>query len=211
MRLDRLDSKALACAALLGSFAAPAHAQAPFPAPRARPYTLIAGMGWDRGSTELLTVRLSDGSSQTLRANEGIYFEAGLGFLRHRVDKVTLETATTIGVKGWNVGADNGSMNYLAFPFELVERLEVEQVRFGLGLSVLLGPRLSSSGVLAGNDVDLKNSLGLVVQADWIGRRIPGRLGLYLGARFVWQKLEGENGTAAVGANAIGVRFGFEY
>ncbi len=211
MRPDRPFLKLLVCAALSGGFA---RAQAPAVAPGApqeRPYTLIAGMGFDRGGEDLLTVGLSDGSTQTLRANEGFYFEAGVAFLKLRLEKVTLETATTIGVKGWNVGADNGSMNYLAFPLELVERLAFEQVRFGAGLSFLLAPKLSSSGVLAGNDVDLKNSLGLVLQAEWIGTRVPGRMGYFIGARFVWQKLEGEHGTAAVDANALGVRLGLEY
>jgi hypothetical protein len=213
MRLHRLASQLLVCTALSAGLAAPARAQAPAPATAAaaeRPFTLLGGIGWDRGSARLLTVTLTDGTSQTLRANEGFYFEAGVGLLRYRLDAVSLETATTIGVKGWEVGASNGGLSYLAFPLEVLERVAVQQVRFGLGLSLLLAPRLSSSGVLAGNDVDLKDSLGLVVQADWIGKRVPGRPGFFLGGRFVWQKLEGRHGTAAVDANAVGVRLGLE-
>ncbi|HET8538442.1 MAG TPA: hypothetical protein VFL83_01090 [Anaeromyxobacter sp.] len=212
--LDRIGPKALTCAALLAGIAVPAHARAqppPQPPPQERPYTLVAGIGFDRGSEELVTVYLDDGSSQTLRANEGFFLEVGLGFLKYRLQTVSLDTTTTIGVKGWNVGASNGSIKYLAFPFEIAERLTYQQVRFGAGLSILLVPKITSSGVLGGNDVDLKSSLGVLFQADWIGKRTPGRAGFYVGARFVWQKLEGEHGTAAVNANAFGIRTGVEY
>jgi hypothetical protein len=222
MSIVRTALEVLACAALVVVTPALARAQAPAPTtppaaipvqPAARPVSFIFGMGFDRGSEELAKVELSDGSTQTLRANEGFYFEAGLAFLRVPVSPAsTLETAATIGWKGWNVGADNGSINYRAFPLEVVERITYEQVRLGLGLSFLLSPKLSTDGVLSEYEFkELKNSLGVVLQADWIGKRVPGGFGFFLGGRFVWQKLEPTDGSGSVNANAIGIRLGFEY
>jgi hypothetical protein len=153
---------------------------------------------------------LTDGSTQTLSANQGLYFDVGLAFARFPVGEGRLETAATIGIKGWDASAADGSIKYLAFPFELLERVSWKQARFGAGVSILLSPKISSSGVLAGNDVDLKNSLGIAFQADWIGVREPGKWGFFLGGRFVWQKLEGDT-LEAVSANALGLRLGLEY
>lgn len=203
MPVHRLVRLLLACAALLVAAGARAQAVAP-------PVRFVVGMGFDRGSAELLEVGISDGSTQTLRANEGLYFEGGVSVVTHRTARLAVDTVATVGVKGWNVGAGGDMVNYLAFPLELLERVSFEQARVGVGLSFLLAPRFSSSGALSGNDADLRNSLGIVIQTDWIGRRAPGGGGVFLGGRFVWQKLEGEHGTNAVDANAFGIRLGLE-
>jgi hypothetical protein len=178
--------------------------------PAGRPFLFVFGMGMDRGSDEIATVGFDDGSSETLRANTGFYFSAGVATLRRPAAKVVFDTLATVGIKGWEAGASNGDVSYLAFPLELVERVAYRQARLGAGISYLAGPRISSSGDLSGfGKIDLKNSLGIVVQAEWIGPR-PGRAGCSLGGRYVWQKLEEEGGVGIVDANAIGMFVGCE-
>lgn len=226
MRPSPTAPRFLATAALLGVLAIPAAAQegggaaSPPPAPAAaparpgplpeRPISFLAGMGFDAGGEQLVKLTLTDGSTQTLSANQGVYFDAGLSFAKLPLGESHLETAATIGIKGWDASAADGSIRYLAFPFEVLERISWKQVRFGAGVSILLAPRISSTGVLSGNDADLKNSLGIAFQGDWIGVRQPGKLGFFLGGRFVWQKLEGDR-LQPVSANALGLRLGIEY
>jgi hypothetical protein len=186
-------------------------AAAPGPAamPGPRPVRFVLAMGLDRGSEELARVEFTDGSTETLRANSGFYLSVGLATFRKALGAAVIDTSATLGVKGWEVGADNGDISYLAFPFEVMERIAFDQVRFGAGVSILLSPSYESSGVLAdAGDADLKSSLGLLFQAEWIGQR-TGASGAFLGVRGVFQKLEGENG-AIVDANAFGVVLGLE-
>ena len=176
-----------------------------------RPVSVIAFMGFDYGFTELLKLKYSDGSSETLGANEGFYLSAGVAFLKLPLELVTLDTAATIGVKGWNVGADNGKMDYLAFPLELVERAATGQFRLGAGLSYSLSPRLKATGVLAGYAVGIEDSLGLTLQAEWIGRRSPGEGGAVIGLRYLVQRLTSKATGHSVDASALGMTFGLEY
>jgi hypothetical protein len=199
-----------ALAALLA--AGPADAL-PTPAtPSERPVTFVLGMGYDAGSAKLLTVQFTDGSTEALYANQGFYFTAGLGLLRYPLGPVTIDTLTTLSVKGWEAGAKNGSISYLAIPMEVIERLALGRARCGVGLSYVPSPSFSSSGALASfGSVKLRNSLGLVFQGEWIGQRPgSGARGLYVGARFVWQKFEVTAGGGAIDANAFGAYLGFE-
>jgi len=208
MRIARIALVALAAASPAGrGVASPWE---PSTAPEERPALLVLAMGYDAGFTRLATVRFTDGSTQTLSANQGFYFAAGAAFLPVRAGAVRFDTAATLGVKGWNAGADNGEVRYLAFPLDLVERVWFEQVRFGLGLSLSLAPRISSSGVLSGMDADLKNSLGLQAQVEWIGARRRSGVGVMLGARFLWQRFASERTGASIDAKAAGVLLGLE-
>lgn len=176
----------------------------------ARPVAIVLALGIDGGSTKFFEVTYTDGSSESLRANQGLWASAGLAFLPVRAGTVTFDTAATLGVKIWSVGASNGAIKYLAVPLEVVERLWIGQFRLGAGASVALAPGISSSGLAAGNDVDFKNSLGLMAQAEWIGARHGGRKGMLVGARLLWQKLAPKDGGQVYGANAYGLYFGIE-
>lgn len=178
-------------------------------APQDRPVTLVLTLGLDLGSTKLVKVDFEDGSSQTLRANQGLYVSAGIGFLKLQVgQQAAVDTVATLGLKGWDVGGDNGSVTYLAFPVEVMERVSFGRVRVGAGISYAIRPEISSSGVLEGIEADLKNSLGFVGQVEWVGARAPGRAGWSVGARFVVQEFQGERGGGSVGANAFGMFLG---
>jgi hypothetical protein len=182
------------------------------PVANARSFRFLLSLGFDRGSERVAVVDMDDGSRQPLRAGEGFFFTAGGSFLRHDLGATSIDTAATVGVKGWNAGADNGSVDYLAFPLEVVERLSVRQVRLGLGVSYLMAPRIKSKGIFAGMyDEPMKNSLGMIARAEWIGRRAASGRGMFIGARVVVQKLEPKSGAPAWNANGVGVDTGFEF
>lgn len=213
MKPERLRrSAAVGCVTALVLAACPRAAAQESPATdsHTRPFLLVFGMGFDRGSDTIATVGFDDGSTETLRANTGFYFSAGVAALRLPVSEVVLDTLATVGVKGWEAGADNGDVSYLAFPFELIERVAYRQARLGAGITYLARPRISSSGDLSSfGKMYLRDSLGLVVQGEWIGSR-SGRAGCSLGGRYVWQKLEEKGRVGIIDASAIGMFLGCE-
>lgn len=199
-----------ACLAVLLTAGPAAPAPTPAAAPAGRPFSFVLSMGIDVGGEDIVEVEFDDGSSETLSANQGFWFAGGFAFLKQPIREVAIDTAVTIGFKGWEVGADNGQIKYRTFPVEVVERLWFRQVRFGAGVSYLLSPKISSDGDLSDfGSIPLKNSLGLVGQFEWIGNR-AGRAGFMLGARGVWQKLEAKGGSGAVSANSFGLYLGAE-
>jgi hypothetical protein len=186
----------------------PAHPEGP--PPSTRPAAFLFSMGFDRGGEDIAEVGFTDGSTQMLRANEGFYLAGGLALFRVPMTTVALDTAITIAVKGWEAGAENGKISYLAFPLEVVERLAYRQVRFGAGLSYSLAPKVSSSGDLSDfGEIQMDNSLGFVAQVEWIGPR-TSQSGFFFGLRTVFQKLEPSDGFGAIGANAVGLYLGGE-
>jgi hypothetical protein len=212
-RLSRTLLALLVAIALLPRLAAAQAPAEPQPRPQpwaARPYSLEFGIGMDGGGDKLLTLKFTDGSSESLYADQGFYFYAGVAFARFYSDEVAFDTAVKVAVKGWNVGSGGDEVRYLVFPLEAVERLWIGQFRLGGGLTYLVNPEISGNGALDTINASLDNSLGFTVQADWIGERKPGRAGVAIGLRYNVQELKFQQGST-VSANGIGLRLGFEF
>lgn len=172
----------------------------------------VAEVGGDFGLNTLIEVPMSDGSTRTIKANQGGQLAAGLAFLK--VFEGALATQATIGVKYTAISASNGSIRFLAFPLELMEYGYLEPLRLGVGVSYLLTPSLVGDGVADGLDVRYENSLGLVAEAGYVWRIPANSRGarVTFGVRYLSQKLEVRSGAArgpAVGANAFGFLLGF--
>jgi hypothetical protein len=167
--------------------------------------------GFDLGSTKLLEATLSDGSTQSIRANQGLNFGVGAAFLKLAGGRFA--TQATIGVEGWSINASDGDVTWMAFPLEVVEMVYLDPIRLGAGVSYLLSPSLEGDGVASFIDVEFENSLGIVLQADWVGRvRGSGRGGRFtLGPRYVIQKLKvkGAAGLPSIDANSFGFFLGY--
>lgn len=176
-----------------------------------RPFSWELGIGMDRGGDKLLTLTFDDGSRESLYANQGFSFYAGVGVARFEAGEVAFDTSVTLGVKGWNVGSQGDTLNYLVFPLEVVERLWFGQARLGAGLSYLVSPRLSGKGALRPLSTDLDNSLGFTLEGAWIGERKPGRAGGSLGLRYAFQRLRFSGASGSVDASTIGLKLGFDF
>jgi len=176
--------------------AAPA-AAAPIP-----PLRFFVSTGWDYGFNELLEVQFEDGSTQSFRLNGGYRLAIGAAFLPLQGGR--FETRGTVGIKFDWLSAGNGRVLYVAFPIELLESLNVSPLRLSAGLSLLLAPRVKGEDFLAPLDLDLRNSLGLVGQVEWVFPFQAGRGSLSVGVRLTWQKLELESGGTAEDASALG-------
>jgi hypothetical protein len=195
---------------------APPPAAAPTPASSARPAVpedpvhFVLTMGADFGSTKLVEATMSDGSTRSLKANQGFNAGAGASFL-HLADNV-FATQATIGFEYSAISATNGSIRWLAYPLEVMEFAYLDPVRLGAGLSYLLSPSVKGDGAATGLDVKFKSSAGLVFQADAVYRfkQSPRAGRMTVGIRYVVQSLEADlPGAQKINANAFGIAMNF--
>jgi hypothetical protein len=183
-------------------------AASPDPVP---PVRLAFWLGRDIGITTLVTAYSSDGSTTTLKANDGLILAVGAVFLP--LHDGQLETQATVGYKRASITASNGSILVSSIPVEVLEAVHLGPVRLAAGLSLQLASRIDGSGVAADLDTSFKPSLGLVLQAQYVWRLgAARRWRLELGGRFTWQTLQVSTGQqATTGANAFGVVLGAAY
>jgi len=182
--------------------AAPAPAPAAVAAPRPAVRWAIT-TGFDYGFNKLVKVEMTDGSTQSLAANDGLFLSVGATFLPLLEGR--LETQATLGIKGWSIDASNGSMSITMFPIEILEAFRAEPLRLSAGVVFVPGPTTSAHGALASlNGIEFDNSLGIVLQGEWVAPFKNGRGQLSIGPRFLIQKFQVAHGGPVLGANALG-------
>jgi hypothetical protein len=171
-----------------------------------RPVRFAGTFGFDFGFTDLLKVELTDGSSRSITANQGMFL--ALGVVVPYADGL-LETQATVGLKYSGIQASNGSADYLVFPIEVLEAVNVAPFRLAAGLVYVPEPRTSGSGVLSEFDVHFESSVGLVLQGEWVFSASRSGTRFSFGPRFVLQKLQVRGGGPVIDANALGAVLSF--
>ncbi len=177
------------------------------PVARERPLHLAVKLGFDIGFTDLLRVKLSDGSTRSIVANQGVFLGVGGAFLPLWDGR--LLTEATLGLKYTGVEASNGSAMLLLFPLEILETVRVDPLKLGAGIVYLYRPSMTGKGVLSSFDVGFDSSLGGVVQAEWAFRSRRDASAWSVGPRFVWQRLQVRGGGKVLDANAVGLVVSF--
>ncbi len=156
--------------------------------------------GYDFGGETLVTVVFTDGSRDSIKANEGLFFGGGASIVNDTKD---MEIELTLSYKFQTITANNGDVDWTRWPLEALVFYRLPQVRVGGGLTYHLNPKLSGSGVVGGLDVKFQNALGFVLQADY---RLTDRANL--GVRYTSLEYTVTGGGAgAAKSNGIGITF----
>jgi len=121
--------------------------------------------GYDTGGDTIVTAVFTNGSTKSIKANEGIYFGGGASFL---LDSKDIEIETTLSIKYTSITASNGDVTWTRFPLEALVFYRAPKFRVGGGLTYHLSPKLSGSGVAGGLNVNVDDALGVVLQGDWL-------------------------------------------
>ncbi len=182
----------LVSAAVLLSIAAPAA--------QALDTTFHYKAGYDTGGDTLVIVVFTNGDRQNIKANRGLFFGGGVSIVNDAKD---IETELALTYKVDDIVASNGDVTWSRWPIDALMFFRTSSVRVGGGLTYHLNPDLSGSGVASGLNVNFKNSLGYILQADW---RITEKLSL--GARYTILDYELSGTTnSKVGSNGLGIVF----
>lgn len=131
---------------------------------------IILEVGLGGGGDDLVKVALSDGSSQTLSAGDGVALSIGLMATPLWIgDGLGLGLSGTIGYKGWSVGGSNGDISIGRFPLVLAAHVLPRLTPRWLlllrgGLDKEEDASISGSGFAAGTNLDLTAKLGWFVE-----------------------------------------------
>jgi len=155
-----------------------------------------AKVGLDFGGDTLRNVQFTDGSTSNIKANEGLYVGVGMSLLN---EEKTLEVELTANWKYDGIEATNGSISWTRWPIDALFFYRTEQIRVGGGLTYHMNPKLEVSGAAPGNNVDMENSLGKVLQFEY-------RFGEHgsVGARYTMLEYDVQ-GSTAVKSNGLGI------
>lgn len=155
--------------------------------------------GFDFGGDTLETVTFRDGTTETIKANEGFYVAGGVAYIP---ETLNLETELTVGWKYTGVTASNGELRFTRYPLEALVFYPWEFMRFGGGLTYHINPTLERDGAVVGSDEKYDNAVGLVGQVDY---RLSDNV--TLGVRYTmleYSRAGGDKGADGFGINVSG-------
>jgi hypothetical protein len=159
--------------------------------------------GLDFGGDTLVTAVFVGGETETIKANEGIYFGGGVS-MQEVAPNVDVEIS--LAYKFSMIDASNGDIDWTMMPLEGLVFYRVEKWRFGGGLAYHLNPKLEGSGVVGGLSVKFDDALGFILQADYLINR-----NMALGARYTNVKYEPEGGGPSAKSGGIGATFSVRF
>jgi hypothetical protein len=186
-------------AAFAASFAVLSLAQvAPGHAAEVRP---MIKAGYDAGGDTLVVVVFSDGSRESIKANEGLFLGGGISILNEARD---IEAEISLTYKFQLITASNGDVTWSRLPLDALVFYRLPAVRLGGGLTYHMGPELKGSGVVSSLDVNFDDALGVILQADY---RVSEKISLGLRYTSLDYKVRIGGVSATAKSNGVGVVF----
>lgn len=163
--------------------------------------TWVFELTGDRGFNDLYTIQYRETESSqsknwTVPANTGLGFSAGVRLLP--IADGRFHTQATLGFKGTAQSFSNAEVVYYGFPVELIETVQVDKVRLGAGLYLLLGAELSGSGAASALQLSFDPSPGFTVRGEWVFTPRSS-----VGVHWIWTRLSA-NGQS-MSAPALGM------
>src|SRR5262249_6654905 len=156
--------------------------------------------GVDPGGAKLGSVTFPSGESDSIRANDGLYLGGGISVLNE--DK-NIEFLGTVSYKFASIHASNGDIDWTRVPLDALLFYRMQSFRVGAGLTYVMSPKISGSGVAGGLNVKVDDALGFLVQADYL----IGKVNIGLRGTFVDYKAGGQTAKGS----GVGVTFGITF
>jgi len=130
----------------------------------------VAGLGFDLGGETLVSGSYTDGTTYSVKANQGFVLNGGVVIVTG-----AFETQTTVGYKFSGPQASNGSITLSTVPIELMEFYRTNNLRMGLGIVYQNTPKLviNVPGSAANGTYNFDSALGTVAQIGWAPEKLP--------------------------------------
>jgi len=165
------------------------------------------GVDFNAGADTLLVLHYSDGTSQDIKAGNGLLAAAGGGIMFFDEQPHRLETELTIGIKYASMRpTNNASLDFIRVPIELLAfyRNEDWHFRVGGGGAWYVSNSLSGGGALNG-DVKFGPALGGIAQADFVWGAFA------VGLRYTLLQLRADGADRGANANSLGLNLSYFY
>lgn len=164
----------------------------------------IVKFGFDGGGDTLVSATYYSGTVSKIKANEGLYLGGGMSLL---TAGNSMSIDLTAAWKFTSIDAANQTFDFTRFPLEALFFYNFSGdhgIRLGGGLAYQLNPKFKASGSLANGTIDFDNSLGYVVQLDYLSKAHPkDRGGINWGLRYTAADYE-VNGVQFATGNGLG-------
>src|SRR5262245_8090666 len=164
MRQLTVMMKRVAMGALFPSTlaAAPAFAQSP----DGRLWHWVVGGGFTFGGDNLASIIFNDGSSDDVRAGELVQFYGGIKY--QSVSQFSVQGTLGYHYTGTRANSD-ATFEFARFPLEVLGHFHPSNnLAFGGGLRFVNGAKLKASGIASGLDVTYDNTVGVVVEGEYL-------------------------------------------
>lgn len=155
----------------------------------------------DFGGDTLITVTFSTGSTESIKANQGLSLGGGVSIANDAGD---IETELSLSYKFYTVSASNGDVTFSRWPLDALVFYRLPELRVGGGLTYHLNPELSGSGFAGGLNVNFDNALGLLLQADY---RVTPKINLGIRYTSLDYKVRVNGASATAKSNGVGIVF----
>ncbi len=164
----------------------------------------VFGFGVDFGGDTLISGTYTDGSSWSVKANEGVALYGGVVMVTG-----DFETQATLGYKWGGPNAKNGSITWSTVPVELMEFYRAGNVRTGAGFVYQTSPKLAVdvTGSPLNGTYNFNNAVGTVVQIGWAPRKSAVSLDLRYTA--IKYKQSGIANPQSISGNSVGLNMSF--
>ncbi len=162
-------------------------------------------VGIDFGGNNVFSIGTSTGDTDTIKANEGFYIGGGVALLN--ADK-TITTEISLSWKYASRTATNGDATWTSYPLDALVFYNMQQVRFGGGLTYHLNPKLKATGVASNLSADYDNALGYVVEADY---RLDRNMSLGVRLTSIKYSLENSANSPKVKGDGAGIAFSVNF
>jgi hypothetical protein len=159
--------------------------------------------GYDFGGDTLVEVAFIDGSTDSVKANEGLYIGGGASIV---TDSREWEIELSLGYKFSMINASNGDIEFTRLPLEALVFYRFDRVRVGGGVTYHLNPELDGSGVVSPLNVKFDDALGFVLQADFL---VTEKMAI--GMRYTNLKYEVEGVAASAKSDGVGFTFSYRF
>lgn len=167
---------------------------------------LVGGARYDYPVSRSLEAPLPDGHAEALGANGGGVLFAGVAI--RPTDSPSFDLRATLGLKYGLAPSSQGSFRYLAFPVEVLADLNFDRARLSAGACVSLSPRYQGSSATGHRHLDLRNSLAIVAQAEWVTPAPTDAASVSLGLRFAVERMQLLAGGPVSDASTLGLVIG---
>lgn len=169
----------------------------------------VGGLSLDFGGKTLISVVMSDGSTQSIKSHEGFGFMGGVYAPFNDGFGVT----ATVGYKVASIAASNGTMELTRIPLEVLGSKQVGPHRFGAGITHQTNINFSCdvSGICNG-DTDLDDASGFLLSYEFLMNNNSSDLGkgMLFGARYTMLDLKAAD-NSTVDASGFGLYIGGQF
>ena len=166
------------------------------------------GVDFNAGADTLATLQFTNGSTQDIKAGNGLLLSLGGGAIFFEGQPHRLETLLSVGVKFSTMQpAQNADLSFVRVPIEFLAFYRNDDLHFrvGGGGGLYAYGSLSGSGAASNIQLDFKPAVAGIVQADFLWGRG------FLGVRYTHLNYGVSGSDASAAASSIGFTLGFFY